>query len=153
MERLNSLLSRWGLGLLAAGLVGCATASHLNLDDVPGFRALPVEDVLHENPLREGENIRVVSLGRHQAMSQHLVQIRDREAPHLHAHHDLTVFMLRAKGYLVLNGRRVNLRTSDVLTIRRGSPHYYVNEDSRAAVVFAVYAPAFDGKDIVPVRE
>jgi mannose-6-phosphate isomerase-like protein (cupin superfamily) len=125
----------------------------LNLQEATSLRALDVEQLLAENPLRDGEDLKITTLSPMEGMSHHLVQIRTREVPHFHQNHDLTVFMLRANGFLMLEGKRIDLKTNDVMTIRRGAVHYYVNEDSRLAVVFAVYAPAFDGKDFVPVKE
>jgi mannose-6-phosphate isomerase-like protein (cupin superfamily) len=110
---------------------------------------LKVERILTENPLKDGENLKITALGQFEGMSHHLVQIRNREVPHLHKSHDLAVFMLRTKGHLMLDGKRIDLRSGDVLTIQRGSVHYFVNEDSRPAVIFAIYAPPFDGKDFV----
>lgn len=144
-----------GLALVISGVAlgACGVASTLNLQDASRFRALKVEKILTENPLEDGENLKITTLGQSEGMSQHLVQIRNREMPHLHKNHDLAVFMLRTKGHLMLDGERIDLRSGDVLTIRRGSVHYFVNEDSRPAVIFAIYAPPFDGKDFIPADQ
>jgi quercetin dioxygenase-like cupin family protein len=111
-----------------------------------------LDKILADNPLPPGENIKVANLGRSQSASQHVVQIRDREVPHLHKLHDATVTMLRGEGYLILGKNRLNLKAGDVVHIPRGVPHYFVNTASQPTVALAVYSPAFDGKDTHPVN-
>jgi mannose-6-phosphate isomerase-like protein (cupin superfamily) len=105
---------------------------------------------LADNPLGPGENIKLITLGQGQSASHHIVQIRDRESPHLHKAHDGTVIVLQGRGYLVMDTRRITLTAGDIVHIPRGVPHYYVNTDLEPAVVFVIFAPPFDGKDNVP---
>ena len=64
---------------------------------------------------------------------------------------DGTVFMFKGSGYLIMDKRRVDLSAGDVVYIPRGTVHYFVNTGRDPAVAFVVFAPPFDGKDIVPV--
>jgi mannose-6-phosphate isomerase-like protein (cupin superfamily) len=82
----------------------------------------------------------------------HVVQIRERESPHMHKAHDATVMIVRGRGYLVMDTRRINLTAGDITHIPRGVPHYYVNTDLEPSVAFVIYAPPFDGKDNIPVK-
>ena len=145
-------LSRW-LSLCAALVFGsaCVSGPHFYLQYGNEYREFELEKFLADNPLAPGDNIKVVHLGRSASASQHVVQIRDREVPHLHKLHDATVTMMRGQGYLVLGQKRIDLKTGDVIHIPRGVPHYYVNTASDPTVALAVYAPPFDGKDIHPV--
>lgn len=86
-------------------------------------------------------------------MSHHIVQIRDREIPHIHKFHDLTVIVLGGRGYIMWEQRRIDLKAGDVLFIPRGLAHYYVNGSEEPAVAFAIYSPPFDGKDTIPVGQ
>ncbi len=131
---------------------GCASAPRFYLHYGDELREASLDEMLAENPLPAGENIRVVNLGRTQSASQHLVQIRDREALHVHKLHDATVTVVRGQGYLVLGQRRVELKAGDIVQIARGVPHCYVNTGTEPTVALAVYAPAFDGKDTQPVK-
>jgi quercetin dioxygenase-like cupin family protein len=131
-----------------ASLSACVSGPHLYLQYGNEYQEINLDKILADNPLPPGENIKVVNLGRSQSASQHIVQIRDREVPHLHKLHDATVTMLRGQGYLILGKNRINLKTGDVVHIPRGAPHYYVKTASEPTVALAVYAPAFDGKDI-----
>lgn len=142
-----------GLSLLAALAVGsaCVSAPHFYLQYGNEYRELDLNKILADNPLAPGGNIQVANLGRSASASQHVVQIRDREILHVHKIHDATVTMLRGQGYLVLDKKRLNLKTGDVIHIPRGVAHQYVNTSSEPTVALAVYAPAFDGKDTHPI--
>ena len=83
--------------------------------------------------------------------STHLIQIRDREQPHVHAVHDLTVSLLRGSGTVYLHGVPYKMSAGDVLFIPRSTPHYFVNGDSEPTAAFVTFAPPYDGKDQVPV--
>ena len=110
-----------------------------------------VSKLLADNPLGPGENIKITTLGQGQGASHHIVQIRDRESPHLHKAHDGTVIVLRGRGYLMMDTRRITLTAGDIAHIPRGVPHYYVNTDLEPTVAFVIFAPPYDGKDNVPV--
>ena len=108
-------------------------------------------DLLAASPLPDGQNIRAVALGHTEAMSYHLVQIRDREQPHVHATHDFTVTLLRGSGHLVVNGEAHPMRPGDVAVVPHGTPHYFVNDGSAPAVACISFAPPYDGTDQVPL--
>ena len=133
-------------------LMACAPVPRFYLQYGNDFRQGDLEKMLAENPLPPGENIKVITLGQGPAASHHVVQIRDRETPHLHKTHDATVMMLKGHGYLMLEQRRIDLTVGDVVYIPRGAVHYFVNTAREPTVAFVTYSPPFDGKDIVPVN-
>ena len=133
-------------------LLGCTPSQipYVFLQYGKEFRQADVNKLLADNPLGPGENIKITTLGQGQGASHHIVQIRDRESPHLHKAHDGTVIMVRGRGYLMMDTRRITLTAGDIVHIPRGVPHYYVNTDLEPTVAFVIYAPPFDGKDNVP---
>jgi len=133
-------------------LTGCAAAPQLIIPDARGVRQVTLQALLDTAPLAEGENIKALLLGRTQALSYHLVQVRDRERPHVHAAHDLTMTLLRGKGTFYIQGAAFELRVGDVAVVPRGTPHYFVNADSAPAVAFVTFAPPYDGTDQAPVQ-
>ena len=130
----------------------CVSGPNIYLQYGNEYQELKLDKILADNPLPPGENIKVANLGRSQSASQHVVQIRDREVPHIHKLHDATVMMLRGEGYLILGKNRINLKAGDIVHIPRGVPHYFVNTASQPTVALAVYSPAFDGKDTHPAN-
>lgn len=66
----------------------CAPAPRLYLHYGKEFRQSDLEKILAESPLGTTENIRLTTLGQGQGVSHHVVQVRDREAPHLHKLHE-----------------------------------------------------------------
>lgn len=116
------------------------------------LRPIELSKVIAENPLGPNENIKLTTFGQSQSASHHVVQIRERESPHLHKAHDATVIIVRGRGYLVMDTRRINLTAGDITHIPRGVAHYYVNTDLEPTVAFVIFAPPFDGKDNVPAK-
>ncbi len=131
----------------------CAPVPRFYLQYGNELRQNDLEKLLAANPLAPGENIRVTTLGQGPAASHHVVQVRDRESPHLHKTHDATVMMLKGQGYLIIEQRRIDLTAGDVVYIPRGAAHYFTNTAREPTVAFATYSPPFDGKDIVPVND
>ncbi len=130
----------------------CAPVPRFYLQYGNDFKQSDLEKMLAENPLPPGENIKVITLGQGPAASHHVVQIRDRETPHVHKTHDATVMMLKGQGYLMIEKRRIDLTVGDVVYIPRGAAHYFTNTAREPTVAFAIYSPPFDGKDMVPVK-
>lgn len=108
--------------------------------------------LLAGHPLAATQNISALPLGRTNTISYHLVQIRDREPPHIHTTHDLVVTLLRGKGRLFVRGEAHEMHPGDVAVVAHGTPHYFVNTDCAPAAAFVTFAPPYDGTDQVPVQ-
>lgn len=106
---------------------------------------------LIEHPLKAGQALRSDEVARSASASHHLVQVRDREAPHQHAKHELTVVVVRGSGELALGRERQTMRVGDVVMIPRGVPHFFRNTGREPAVAFATFSPPLTGPDSVPV--
>jgi quercetin dioxygenase-like cupin family protein len=136
--------------LCVVALAGCATTPSLILPAHESAQGSTLTTLLKQYPLGEGQNIRAVALGQTNALSYHMVQIRDREQPHVHATHDLSVTLLRGAGRLYIRGTPHDMRPGDVALVPHGTPHQFVNTESTPAVAFVTFAPPYDGKDQVP---
>jgi mannose-6-phosphate isomerase-like protein (cupin superfamily) len=153
---MSTKLPKFSLPLISTAvlgvLLGCTPSQipYVFLQYAKELRQANLAKVLADNPLGPGENIKIITLGQGQGASHHVVQIRDRESPHLHNAHDGTVIVVRGRGYLVMDTRRITLTAGDIAHIPRGVPHYYVNTDLEPTVAFVIFAPPFDGKDNVP---
>lgn len=147
------MISRHDLSLiaLACTLFSCAPAPRFYLHNGSQMTRSDLDRILAENPMAPGENIKITNVGAGPAASHHVVQVRDREAPHIHRAHDGTVVILRGRGFLMMGRSRLDLGTGDVVFIPRNTAHYFVNTSPEPAAAFVVFSPPFDGKDIVPV--
>ncbi len=139
------------LKALLTGLIffaGCATppGTHFWYADTT-ITARRVAEVLRQNPLAAGQNIRVVTLGSSVAVSHHIVQIRHGEELHIHRNHDLTVYVVKGHGTMRVGGEVFTLRQGDALVIPRGVPHAFTNSGRLPALAFVSFSPGFDGKD------
>jgi quercetin dioxygenase-like cupin family protein len=105
-------------------------------------------DIARENPIGKDENIKVTPLFKNNNASHFIIQIRDREKPHIHETHDLTVVVKSGKGILHLGKDKIPMRSGDIAFIPRGVLHYFVNTDKEPAVAYAIFNPIYDGKDI-----
>jgi quercetin dioxygenase-like cupin family protein len=139
--------------LLIAMLVlasGCAERpARVFLD--PHFGRLSYDSLLAATPLAPGENIRARELDRGANSSVSLVQIRDREQPHIHTRYDLSVTLAKGSGTLWLDGIALPMHAGDATFIPKGTPHYFVNDGSEPAAALVVFAPAFSEPDQQPV--
>jgi mannose-6-phosphate isomerase-like protein (cupin superfamily) len=116
-----------------------------------GRRTEALAALAASSPLVEGEAFRVSEVGRDAHTSHHLVWIRDRERPHRHDRHDLFVVILRGHGAMRLGAEERPVGEGSILYVPRGTPHAFRNGGGGVAVAYAVYTPAFDGADRVPV--
>ena len=79
--------------------------------------------------------------------STHLIRLNGDEVPHYHDYHDLNVTVLSGKSIIHFKDHQVSLEAGDVLFIPKGTYHWAEKSNPDACVIFAVFAPAFDGKD------
>ena len=93
------------------------------------------------------KDISIRHLHRSTGASTHLIRLKGREFPHYHDRHDLTVSLLSGKSTIHFRDHQVSLQPGDVTFIPKGTLHWAENTDPVASVVFAVFSPAFDGKD------
>ena len=118
----------------------------------PSGRETPeLSELVRLAALPEGEDFRVVELGRDARTSHHAVAIRDREVPHRHDRHDLFVVLLRGHGAMQLGDEERPVGPGSLLYVPRGTPHAFRNATDLPAIAYAVYLPPFDGQDRVPV--
>ncbi|MBI5049073.1 MAG: cupin domain-containing protein [Deltaproteobacteria bacterium] len=106
------------------------------------------KDVVQENPIGKNENIKATPLFKNEAASHFIIQIRDREKPHIHETHDLTVMVKKGKGVLHLGKDDLRMRRGDIAFIPRGVLHYFVNTGSAPSVAYVIFTPMYDGKDM-----
>ena len=137
--------------MLVGVVSACAPSPRFFLQYGASLTEFEMNRVLAQNPLPATANIKVTTLGQGRTVSHHVVQVRDRESPHIHKDHDLTVTVMRGQGYLMLGTRRIDVTVGDVVFIPSGTIHYFVNTDSQPSVALAVFSPPFDGKDTIPV--
>ena len=79
--------------------------------------------------------------------SAHIIRLRTAEKPHVHEHHDLTVFVLSGSARVFLDGKFILSHAGDVIEIPRGTLHWAENLDKDASEVYAVFTPTYDGQD------
>lgn len=133
-------------------LIAAGCAAHPSARVLTSNPQRPVEVAVleRETPLAPTDNIRPTELERGEHSSISLVQIRDREQPHIHTRYDLTVTLVDGAGTLWLNGTALPMRAGDVAYIPRGTPHYFVNAAPAPAAALVSFAPPFSGPDQQP---
>jgi mannose-6-phosphate isomerase-like protein (cupin superfamily) len=109
-----------------------------------------LEPFLAAHALAPGQALRADEVARTAGASYHLVQVRTAESPHRHAQHDLTVYVLRGAGTLVLDGNHVPLRAGDVVLVPRGASHWFANGGGEPALALVAFTPPLDAPDTVP---
>ncbi len=134
-------------------LAACASRPTPPVFVVPGpDGADAVARALAAAPLGPTENIRAQPLASGEHASTAVVQIRDREQPHVHTRYDIIVLLAKGQGTLWLDGVARPMRAGDAVFIPQGTPHWFVNEGDEPAVAVVTFAPPFAGPDQAPVR-
>jgi len=145
----------WVFALAAASLAvspaPAPTPAMLDAAFPAGRVTIPLEELAEKYPLASGKDFQVSEVGRDAHSSHHVVWIVDREIPHRHDTHDLIVVMLRGHGTMRLGAETRPVGPNSILYVPRGTPHAFTNESGAPALAYAVYTPAFDGKDRVQV--
>ena len=137
-----------GLAALAAVAAGCGAAPRtLVLARGPES----ADALLAAHPPEHGKNITPYLIDESKFTSRHLIWVRDREVPHLHAKHDLVVTVLRGQGTLWLRDKEIPMAAGDLAVVPAGVPHWFVNSGDTPAAAFAVFSPPSDNSDFVPV--
>ena len=123
------------------------------LDAVIAGRRMTIERdaLIARAELNDDQDFRIVEVGRDDHSSHHVVAIRDREQPHRHDRHDLFVVILRGHGSMLLGDQERPVGLDSILYVPRGTTHAFHNTSGEPAVAYAVYTPAFDGRDRTPV--
>lgn len=138
------------IALLAATSLACARAESPAVVDAlfpDGRRTEALAALAASETLAPGEPFRLREIGRDANTSHHLVWIRDRETPHRHDRHDLFVVMLRGSGTMLLGAEERAVGEGSVLYVPRGTVHAFRNTSGDVAAAYAIYTPAFDGRD------
>lgn len=102
-------------------------------------------DWTEEEKARE---IAVRNLWQTSEASAHRIRLAKAEKPHVHEHHDLTVFVLKGSARVFLDGRFVIACAGDVVEIPRGTLHWAQNLEKWPSEVYAVFTPSYDGRDM-----
>jgi mannose-6-phosphate isomerase-like protein (cupin superfamily) len=142
--------------MCAGACIGCAGAPHnprISLQYTGAPADFDLDTFIARNPIPLGQNIHAVELGRTQSVSHHIVQIRDRELPHVHERHDLTVVVLRGGGALTVDQRALEMSTGDAAFVPRGRSHFFRNAGNAPAVALVTFSPPFDGTDQVRIAQ
>ncbi|MGH7788836.1 MAG: cupin domain-containing protein [Candidatus Binatia bacterium] len=138
--------------LLALVLSACTAprAGQLLRADPP--RAVGFAQLARDAPLAPGQSIRPTEVARGEHSSVALVQIADRETPHVHTRYDLAVTLVVGSGTLWLDGVALPMQVGDAAFVPRGTAHYFVNAGAQPAAALVVFAPPFSGPDQEPAR-
>jgi quercetin dioxygenase-like cupin family protein len=110
-----------------------------------------IDRLLAEHRLGEKDNIKAVPVAESVHVKQLLVQVRDREPLHYHADSDLTVFLLRGKGEIEIDGERRPVAAGDVIHIPRRAVHAYINRGPEVGVALVDMSPPPGPRDRVLV--
>lgn len=138
--------------LIILSLLGCACPKGkiYSITDA-GLYSKTWREIVEENPIGKDENIKVTPLFKNENASHFIIQIRDREKPHIHETHDLTVIVKRGNGILHLGKDKLPMGMGNIAFIPKGVLHYFVNTGSEPAIAYVIFTPFYDGTDIKEV--
>lgn len=114
-----------------------------------------IDDIVNEKGLAEGENVKIIPIGKDKSSSIYLFQIRQNAEmdAHFHKLHDEIVYIKKGSGIFELNETRYSVKEGMMVVIPRLSVHKYVNTGEFTSTVVSILSPPFDGKDVKEFRE
>lgn len=139
-----------GLGILISVMTGCKSPNRSWVDPIH-LDNWPKE--LSQHPMAPDQNVQKIDIGGTENASHHLIRVRDREPYHLHAKHDVTVFILAGQGDVIVDGTRSPCSIGNILFIPHGVPHAFINTGDKTAVAYAIFTPAMLVQDMVILPE
>jgi len=71
---------------------------------------------------------------------------------HYHARHEEVVYVVKGSGTMELDGEERKVKERDIIFIPRKSVHSFI-PNGTGCQVLSIFAPAFDGKDRVFIKE
>ena len=135
----------------AASLAGCADRPRVFRFTADGAETAYLADRMGKAKFVEGVAVSpIASTAEAQAM---VVRVKTGESYHLHQNQDHLIYMLSGRGRMTAGGRSWIVVEGDLLVVPRKVPHKFVNLDREPAVGLVFYAPPFDPKDRVQVKE
>jgi len=136
------------LSCLSVSVGGCKLVEpKLPVADFPA--AVSVAKTLAENPLAEGEDVKVTPFTDNRAFSSRLVQVRagQKYRAQYHKAHDKVVLVWQGAGIAILGTDRYRVEAGTLLTVPVRTPLGLINDGGEPLVVLSVFVPPFDGKD------
>ena len=114
-----------------------------------------IDEIVNEKALAEGENVKIVPLGKDKSTSIYLFQIRQNAEMGAHSHksHDEIVYIKKGSGILELDGTRHSVKEGMIVIIPRTSRHKYVNTGNETSIAVSMFSPPFEGKDLKVIKE
>lgn len=118
----------------------------------PGIKN--IDDIVNEKGLAEGENVKIIPIGKDKSSSIYLFQIRQNAEmdAHFHKLHDEIVYIKKGSGIFELNETRYSVKEGMMVVIPRLSVHKYVNTGEVTSIAVSILSPPFDGKDVKEFR-
>ncbi|MFG0248465.1 MAG: cupin domain-containing protein [Phycisphaeraceae bacterium JB051] len=153
------MINRSGLGFvvavlsLAFFLTGCESTGSTQSTKHPRVRVITPGQVYSYNrwsAAERSQDVATRSIRVTRNASYHMICLNKAEKPHVHDNHDMVVTVLCGQTRLHLNMKTYDLNPGDVVEIPRGTLHWTenLNPSGPPAEAFAVFTPAFQGKDI-----
>lgn len=114
-----------------------------------------IDDIVNEKGLAEGENVKIIPIGKDKSSSIYLFQIRQNAEMDAHYHklHDEIVYIKKGSGILELNETRHSVKEGMMVVIPRLSVHKYVNTGEVTSIAVSIFSPPFDGEDTKVFKE
>ena len=108
-------------------------------------------EVMRAHPVDPAQGAAITEILRGEQASVNVWQITDAMAPHLHRTHEEVIIVRSGRARARIGDRDVDLGPGDVLLVPKNTVHAARAIGEEPFVGVSVFAPAFDGRDRVPV--
>lgn len=116
---------------------------------------LDIDEISKQNPLGEGEIVKILLLSETKMTSTHFLEVREdgEIKPHFHKKHDKAISVKKGEGIAILNGTRYLVKPGTIIQVPSNTEYKFINTGKVPFVALSVFTPPFNGDDITYVKE
>ncbi len=149
------------MGFRKSGLLCLIVAAMLllsfsvaNAADTGGQIVTNIDQILKANPLPAGKKFQIINIAQDDAATYNIVRLRQGGAvkPHIHKTHTEFVYVIKGKGQLVVNKKKVCVRPGSIHFNPAAKIHGLKNLDKEELVILSIFTPAMKARDLQFVK-
>jgi len=108
-----------------------------------------VDDILNNNPLKDGEKIQIINVAQDDTVSCVLIRFAEGAEikPHFHKTHDETVYVIKGSGQILVNDKWIDVKPGTVHFNPMNKVHSTRNTGKDPLVIFSIYTPSMKEPD------
>jgi mannose-6-phosphate isomerase-like protein (cupin superfamily) len=125
------------------------TLTHLNAADTTIPIITHIDEILKDNPIEAGKNVRMITIAQDDAITLNLVRTTQGFVlkPHIHKTHDESVYVIKGTGQMLINDKWVDIKPGSVHFNPIRKVHSIKHTGNEELVIISIFTPALKEPD------